>query len=114
MTKPYNPGYKPGDYWITCDRCGIEYRKSETKREWTGLIVCKACWESRHPQEFVRAPRETIASPSGGVRPEADEDYITTACETREAIAGIAIAGCAIAGFQEIEVPSGTFNTNTL
>ena len=28
------------------------------KEEWTGFIVCKDCFETRHPQDFVRAVKD--------------------------------------------------------
>lgn len=42
--------YKPGDWLIYCDRCGFPYYHSETKKEWNNLVVCKSCWEPKHPQ----------------------------------------------------------------
>jgi len=37
--------YIPGDYKVECDRCGGEYRNSQLVTEWTGLRVCKECWD---------------------------------------------------------------------
>jgi hypothetical protein len=49
------------------------------KQEWTGLMVCKADWEPRHPQDFARGVKDEIA-PEGPSRPGAsdvfDEDSI--------------------------------------
>jgi len=48
--------YIPGDYWMACDRCGGNYRRSNMAEEWTGLWVCtKGCFQTRHPQDFVEA-----------------------------------------------------------
>lgn len=60
------PYYRHGDANAVCDRCGFEYKHSQTRREWTGLRVCSGpgtnlCWEERHPQEFVRGIKEKIA-----------------------------------------------------
>lgn len=110
-------GFKPGDYWMICDRCGFKYRQSQMKKEWTGSIVCTDCWEPRHPQEFVRGRKDTIAPPADWVRPEvsdADLTFVSGMCTTRSARAGEAIAGCAITSFAPHDVPTGTFNTNTL
>jgi hypothetical protein len=65
---------KDRSYNAICDRCGFEYKNHQLQKEWTGLMVCKPCWEPRHPQDFIRqaAERET---PSW-TRP----DDITTAC----------------------------------
>jgi hypothetical protein len=68
--------YIPGDFWRICDRCGFKYRASETKREWTGLIVCaEKCWEPRHPQDYVKGTRDrqVVRDP----RPEADDSFLT-------------------------------------
>ena len=52
--------YKPGDNWVICDRCAFKRRASEVAKEWTGLIVCRdTCLENRHPQDFVRAVKDT-------------------------------------------------------
>jgi len=56
-----NPGYRPGNNWVTCDRCGFERRASDIKTEWNGLEVCSdTCFETRHPQDFLRAKEESI------------------------------------------------------
>ncbi len=54
----YKPYYKHGDNSVICDRCGIKTRASKLKEEWTGLQVCSSCWETRHPQDFVRGVKE--------------------------------------------------------
>ena len=33
-----------------CDRCGLQYRYTELKREWQGLRSCPECWSPKHPQ----------------------------------------------------------------
>ena len=58
MTASRSPGYIAGDHWNTCQRCGQDIRLSASRKEWTGLIVCKSCWEPRHPQDFVRGRAE--------------------------------------------------------
>lgn len=58
-----NPGYRPGRHWVLCQRCGLDYYDNEIKKEWTGALVCKSCWEPRHPQDFVRGRRDRISAP---------------------------------------------------
>jgi hypothetical protein len=60
--------YIPGDFWRICEVCGFEYRASQTKKRWDGLITCFADWEERHPQDFVRGrvDRQNVPDP----RPE--------------------------------------------
>lgn len=71
-------------------------------------MVCKptirpGCWETRHPQELVRPLPEQQKLP--WTRPEAADQYIGPfaadgGCNifNRQAVAGQAVAGCAIAG----------------
>lgn len=37
-----------------CDRCGDEIRYRDLKSEWTGLRVCKSCWDPKTPLEFPK------------------------------------------------------------
>lgn len=54
-------GYIPGDPWAICQRCGFKVRLSTIRPEWTGLRVCRKCWDPRHPQLDVQAVEERIA-----------------------------------------------------
>ena len=55
--------YIPGDWKMICDRCGIQFHRSEMREEWTGLWVCKKnCWDSRHPQGFIELQPERAFS----------------------------------------------------
>jgi len=67
--------YIPGNFWRICDRCKKKVRMSNTAREWTGVIVCKSCWEPRHPQDFVKGREEdqSVTDP----RPEPADVFIT-------------------------------------
>lgn len=49
MRETHVDGYKPGDPWETCPRCGFEYRASEMTVEHTGKRVCKPC-SDEHPK----------------------------------------------------------------
>ena len=53
--------YIPGDHWMICDECGLQYRRSQMLERWDGFLVCKKDWEPRHPQEFVRGRVDKIA-----------------------------------------------------
>lgn len=46
-----------------CDRCGLDCRHSELRREWSGVFVCPKCFETKHPQ---LTPRKV---PGGEPRP---------------------------------------------
>lgn len=95
MSHGRNPGYRPGDHWVECQVCGFEYRASEMKERWDGIIVCREDYEMRHPQDFVRAQEDHIAA-EGLVNPASEPEYIRTVDDPDET------------------VPSGTFNEDTL
>jgi phage terminase large subunit-like protein len=57
-----NPGYRPGEHWNTCDRCGFDIYASDSMEEWNGLIVCRDCWEPRHELDFAKQHPEDIAA----------------------------------------------------
>lgn len=59
-----------GQWNVICDRCGFEYKARQLRKEWTGLRVCKDCWEPRHPQDFVKGKKDRQAPP--WVRPDSD------------------------------------------
>jgi hypothetical protein len=56
-------GYTPGDYWMTCDICGVDHRRSDMKKRWDNAWVCLPDWEPRNAQERVRGIPEKIAVP---------------------------------------------------
>lgn len=68
--------YSPGDFWRICQRCGFKCRQSNTAKEWTGLIVCMACFEPRHPQDFVRGRKDIQTVPDP--RPEPVDAFLGT------------------------------------
>lgn len=55
MAKNY---YLSGQWNVTCDVCSKKIKSSEAKHRWDGLIVCPACWEQRHPLDFIRSKAE--------------------------------------------------------
>ena len=60
MKKNY---YLSGEFNLTCDRCSKKIKAHQAKHEWTGFIVCGDCYESRHPQDFVKAHTDKITVP---------------------------------------------------
>lgn len=58
-----------GAWNVICDRCGEKYKSTELKKEWTGLMVCSGCWESRHPMDFLRSVPDKMAVPYTRPRP---------------------------------------------
>lgn len=60
MSKNY---YLSGEFNVTCDRCSKKIKAHKAKHEWTGFIVCEDCFETRHPQDFVKAQTDKITVP---------------------------------------------------
>ena len=72
----YDQEYVSAGYDL-CQRCGREYRLSQLHREWTGLLVCRPCYDPRHKQDFVRGvPDSQGVRP--GMRPEPEPYYLST------------------------------------
>lgn len=49
----------PGNWKVTCHRCGFWFPSTEIQKEWTGLLVCNTCVETRHPQTLIKVRGET-------------------------------------------------------
>ena len=88
--------YKHGDYNAVCDVCGFEFKASKMRKNWQGLFVDDACYEPRHPLDFIRTRPEKASVPVA--RPEA-EDINIEICYLweRSSYADLATADCATA-----------------
>jgi hypothetical protein len=62
----------PGAWNAICDRCGFQHKNYQLKKEWTGLMVCGKCFETRHPQDLLRVPTENPSVP--WTRPDSSTD----------------------------------------
>lgn len=60
MFKEINQQYIPGDHWMICDECGLQYRRSQMFERWDHAWVCKKDLEPRHPQESVRGRADRV------------------------------------------------------
>jgi hypothetical protein len=89
--------YAEGDYNASCAECGRKFKASTLKRHWKGYYVCPDHWEPRHPQEFVRGVPDNQTPP--WTQPPADTFIYMSSFNARTAIAGVGVAGCAIAGY---------------
>ena len=67
--------FVPGAWNAVCDRCGLKKKSFMLKEEWTGLRVCKDCYEVRHPQDLIRVPKEDTAT--AWSRPESTDVFIS-------------------------------------
>ncbi len=93
-----------GDWNARCDQCGRLYKASQLKERWDGKMVCKEDYETRHPQEFVRAVPDTGKVP--WTRPNTDIDPATGAPVSSVAPTYISTS----VGTQPAPIPSGTFD----
>lgn len=81
-------------YNVICDRCGFQYKNTDLQLEWTGFRVCSPCFETRHPQEFVKAKNDP--KPLPWTRPENLEVDV----------------GVEINETTQTDIPEGTFTSN--
>ncbi len=66
--------YRSGDHYVICDVCGFKLHASATQKRWDGLRVCRADYESRHPQDYVRGRRDRQRVPDP--RPEQPDVFL--------------------------------------
>ena len=70
----YSPTYKSGDHKAICDVCGRIFKASQLVKRWDGFMVCKADFEIRQPQDFVRAKADKQAPQ--WTRPEVQDSFV--------------------------------------
>ena len=85
--------YFLGKHLFICDVCGLERLSDQKRKRWDNLIVCPECWETDHPQKFVRVSPD--GQPVSDPRPE-PEDEFNYVCYAfaNQAYADIAEADC--------------------
>jgi len=89
----------PGEWKVTCQRCGFQYPSSEITREWTGTLVCKKCYEPRHPQTLIKLREETQVP--AFVSKDSDVEAHVCYIEAQSCYSGLAQSGCARSGNQQ-------------
>lgn len=107
-----NPGWRPGDYWMVCDICGFDYRRSQMKQRWDGLWVCGADWEPRHPQDFVKGVPDRQNPPV--VRPAVDTETTTTTLSAGASKGATSIIVTSATGIYENESIGVTLDDGTV
>ena len=60
--------FKHGEWLVVCDRCGWKRFASQVVETWDGLMVCSpkvkdGCFETRHPQDFIRIVKDDPSVP---------------------------------------------------
>ena len=76
--RQYPLEWRKGQWKATCDRCGFDYHSPSLRLEWTGLRVCSACFDTRHPQDYLqgkpdRQAPEWVRNPGDPVEPFVNE-----------------------------------------
>lgn len=66
--------YKKGDWLAVCDVCARRFYGSQLRKRWDNLMVCEEDYETRHPQDFVRAVKDNHPVPF--VRKEAPDGEV--------------------------------------
>lgn len=90
-------GWPGKGYKMACMRCGFWFPSTELKKEWTGLYVCKADYETRHEQTLMKVHGEKafpdIVSKDG-------TDTFTPSCDAYSilSMADFGTADCMIVG----------------
>lgn len=60
---PNHNYYAPGLFNFVCDECGLVFKSSEGILRWDGAWVDARCFETRQPQDFVRAVPDNQSTP---------------------------------------------------
>ena len=64
-----------GDWNAICDSCGVKFKASQLQKQWDGLMVCKRCFEVRHPLDFVEGVPDDQSV--AWARPEQEDSFIS-------------------------------------
>ena len=92
--------YRPGDWVVICDKCGMKRYASDCALTWQNLFVCSdRCWEPRHPQDFVRAVTDDQTVPIA--RPDIVASMGQTTVEVTAAKHALAIDLTSISGLAD-------------
>lgn len=94
--------FELGEWLVCCDRCGFQRKSSQVVKTWDNFIVCapstgKTCFETRHPQDFVRSKPDDQSVP-----------FVRKQLEVFREVDTISPS----VGVQETTIPSGNFTTN--
>lgn len=69
--------YRKGDTKFFCPVCGFNRYRSDTKWRWDRVLVCKECWEPKHPQDELHrigAGSDNLP-PKQDIRPEPEDSF---------------------------------------
>ena len=103
--------FESGTWLVNCMRCGFQRKAYQVTKTWDNLWVCmphvkQGCFESRHPQDFVRGRKDDIAVPY-----TAGSKDLTAAGQPINDSSSTTIVAATV-GVQDTRIPSGNFTTN--
>lgn len=91
-----NPGWDPGNHWVTCEVSGEVLRVKDAEIRWDGKVVQPEDNEVRHPQELYRPHRRQGEGDADGVvRTDPEPEFVE-----------VTYAG------EKEEIPDGNFEDN--
>jgi hypothetical protein len=90
-------GRWPGTWRAICDRCGFEFPSDQLIKDWQGLMVCHADYETRHPQDFVRGVPDNTTPP--WTRPEPPDTFIVVNYRETDTSYCTSISSAAVADY---------------
>ena len=91
--------YKPGDWNVICDRCGMKRKASECRTTWDNLFVCRECWMPRPPQDFVRGVPDDQTVPTA--RPDVIASQGSTTLSSAAAINATTVELTSVSGISD-------------
>lgn len=89
---------KLGTWNALCQVCGFKFKADMLQKRWDGLWVCHKDWETRHPQDLIRVPKDSGKIPWSSPEPAdvfIDGDGGTCTFEGSLALADQGTSDCA-------------------
>ena len=71
---------RPSWFLSACDRCGAYYKQITMRTEWTGLFVCRHCWDPWPPQLDPPVPLGPEGMPPIPFRPKEESSDGNDGC----------------------------------
>lgn len=95
--------YEHGKWLVHCDRCGFERKNDQVVKTWDNFWVCapitgKTCFETRHPQDFLRSKKD-------------DQSVMVRKQPATDTYRSVSVVAGSV-GVQETTIPTGTFDNS--
>lgn len=91
--------FELGTWNAICAQCAGTFKAYELKKHWQGQWWCDRCFETRHPQDFVKATADVQTPP--WTQPAPADDFVPMCTPNGiTAIVGFARVGCARVGYR--------------